>query len=295
MPWIHSCEYVFLSFRILNNLRLPWKTEFALKFFTVLNIALHSGFLSNLCLPWKTECALNSLYWIYIFIIQNFEQPALALKNIIFPENFICIEIFVIFQDFWATRDFPENRVCPEFFKLIFLNSFGFFGKQKKPDKILLFLAFFQSERLVSGETLSELHNRYKSLLTRVYYHAGCTEYCKDFTVALKMIDVSDKKQMHDRLIRGKENASKDWSCIISMCLMSFNVYFVFGLYVSCVYALKLLFGFFWLFWGQGLAFCWCRDRLATLAPASPAVPFLCSSSTARIPQDISAASFCCC
>ena len=25
-----------LSFRILNNLRLPWKTEFALKFFTVL-------------------------------------------------------------------------------------------------------------------------------------------------------------------------------------------------------------------------------------------------------------------
>ena len=27
--------------------------------------------------PW----ILNSLYWVYIFIIQNFEQPALALKN----------------------------------------------------------------------------------------------------------------------------------------------------------------------------------------------------------------------
>jgi len=32
-------------------------------------------------------------------------------------EIFHCIEIFFIFQDFWATWACPENRVCPEFFK----------------------------------------------------------------------------------------------------------------------------------------------------------------------------------
>jgi len=34
---------------------------------------------------------------------------------------------------------------------------------------------------------------------------------------------------MHDSVIMGKENASKEWNCIIPMFLMSFNVYFVFG------------------------------------------------------------------
>jgi len=69
----------------------------------------------------------------------------------------------------------------------------------------------------------------YKSLATRVYYHAGCTEYCKNITVALKMIDVTDKKQMHGSVLTGKEYASIDWTCVISMFLTSFNVYFVCG------------------------------------------------------------------
>ena len=42
---------------------------------------------------------------------------------------------------------------------------------------------------------------KYTSLLTRNYDHAGYTEYCKDFAVALKMIDGSDKKQMYDSVI----------------------------------------------------------------------------------------------
>jgi len=75
----------------------------------------------------------------------------------------------------------------------LFLTPLAFFGN-KKARKIWSFLAYFQSERLGSGKTLSELHIHYKSLATRVYYHAGCTEYCKSFTVALKMIDVIDKK-----------------------------------------------------------------------------------------------------
>jgi len=57
----------------------------------------------------------------------------------------------------------------------------AFFRNQKKPEKIWLFLAFFEPERRVSGRTLSELHIHYKSLLTRVYDRAGCTstEFCK--------------------------------------------------------------------------------------------------------------------
>jgi len=69
-------------------LRLPWKTWVALKFFTVLKYFYHSEFLSNLRLPWK-QFALKSLYWIYIFII----------------------------QDFLATCACPENRVCPQSFQ----------------------------------------------------------------------------------------------------------------------------------------------------------------------------------
>ena len=62
----------------------------------------------------------------------------------------------------------------------------------RKSRKIWLFLAYFQSDRLRSDKALSELHIHYKSLVTRVCYHAGCTEYCKNFTVALKMIDGID-------------------------------------------------------------------------------------------------------
>jgi len=36
---------------------------------------------------------------------------------------------------------------------------------------------FFQSEKLGSGKTLSELHIHYKPLLKTVYNHAECAEY----------------------------------------------------------------------------------------------------------------------
>jgi len=90
-------------------------------------------------------------------------------------------------------------------------------------------MAYFQSYRLGSGKTLSELHIHYKSLPTQVYYHAGCTEYCKLLAVVLKMICVIQKKQMHDSVITGKEYASEDWTCALSMFLTSINVYFVCG------------------------------------------------------------------
>jgi len=68
----HCIDYIFYRSGFLSNLRLPWKTEFVLKFFTALRILLHSGFLSNLRLPWKTELPWKfSLYWNTI-VIQDF-------------------------------------------------------------------------------------------------------------------------------------------------------------------------------------------------------------------------------
>jgi len=68
----------------------------------------------------------------------------------------------------------------------------------------------------------------------------------KRFTVALKMIDLVDKKQMYDSVITGKENAPKKWNCIISMSLTTFNIYFVFG--YACFMCIRLKTAV-WLFW----------------------------------------------
>jgi len=35
--------------------------------------------------------------------------------------------------------------------------------------------------------------------------HAGCNEYCKDFTVALKMIDVIERNKCTTVQLRGKK------------------------------------------------------------------------------------------
>jgi len=58
---------------------------------------------------------------------------------------------------------------------------------------------------------------------------AGCKEYCKGFTVVLKMFDRFNKKKLHVSVITGKCNASKDWNCIKSIFQRSYNVCFVFA------------------------------------------------------------------
>jgi len=60
-------------------------------------------------------------------------------------------------------------------------------------------------------------------------YKSAGKEYCKDFTVALKILDVFNKKQMCVSLITGKGNDSEDWNCITSIFLTCFNIFFVFG------------------------------------------------------------------
>jgi len=73
------------------------------------------------------------------------------------------------------------------------------------------------------------------------------------------MINVIDKKQMYGSVIIGKENASKEWNCIISMFMTSFNVYFVFGYgYIMCICHKTAIWVFFlFAFFGE--------NRLATL------------------------------
>jgi len=124
----------------------------------------------------------------------------------------------------------------PDFEIQAFLTRLPFYENQNYQSKSgFLFFIFFQSERLGSGKTLSELHIHYKSLLTGVYDHAGCKEYCKDFTVVLKIFNVFNKKQLYDSVFTGNENASKNLNCILSMFLMSFNIYFCLVIHVLCV------------------------------------------------------------
>jgi len=115
--WIFHCIEIFFIFQEFRaTYACPENKVCPENFHCIEHIFYHSqDFWASLRLPWKTECALN-LYWIYSFIIQNFEQLALALKNRVCPENFHCIKIFFIFQDIWAACAYPENKVCLEIF-----------------------------------------------------------------------------------------------------------------------------------------------------------------------------------
>ena len=62
------------------------------------------------------------------------------------------------------------------------------------------------------------------------------------------MIYVIDKRQMHDSVITGEEYASKDWTCVVSMCLTGFNAYFVCGCACFMCICLKTA---IWLFWDK--------------------------------------------
>jgi len=109
----HCIEYIFYhSLDFWATLRLPWKTECALKILTVLNILFTFRIFQQLVLALKKQ----SVPWISIeytvFIIQNFEQLALVLENRVCPDNFPFIEIFFIFQDFFINVRLPWKTEC---------------------------------------------------------------------------------------------------------------------------------------------------------------------------------------
>jgi len=64
--------------------------------------------------------------------------------------------------------------------------------------QVLKFWIFLMHLRLDSDKALSELHIHcnHTSVMKRVHDHAGCKEYCNDFTFALKMLDVLTGKEM---------------------------------------------------------------------------------------------------
>jgi len=119
VPWILSTDYIFLSFRIFEQLALSLKNGFALEFFTVLKYFHHSGFLSNLRLPWKTELSRNvSLYGIHLLHSEFLSKlHALALKNRVALIFFTVFEhVFLSFKMFEQLALALINRDAQKFF-----------------------------------------------------------------------------------------------------------------------------------------------------------------------------------
>ena len=125
----------FLSFRIFEQLVLALKNRVAQEFFTVWNILFTFRIWNNLRSPWKTEGALNSLYWMYFFIILEFWVTCAC------PENRVALEFFTVLNLLFTFRIFVQlalalkNRGCPEFTVLnVYFLSFRIF------EQIALFL-----------------------------------------------------------------------------------------------------------------------------------------------------------
>jgi len=152
-PEIFRCiEYIFYYSGVLSNLRLPWKTEGALIFFTVLNIyfllfrifeqlalalenrgcpgmfhcmeyTFYTQEFWETCmrLPWKTKGALIffTVLNMYLLSFRIFEQLALALKNRVAQKFFSVWNILFTFRMFEQLALALENRGCPEIFRCI--------------------------------------------------------------------------------------------------------------------------------------------------------------------------------
>ena len=114
---------------------------------------------------------LTARHW--FFIIQNFEQLALVLKNRV---TLNCIEIFFIIQGFGATCACPENRVCPEMFHCIEYTFYiqGYWatcacsGKQS----LLWNLSLYWNIFYLSG-FLTNLRLSWKQSLPRIFQARG--------------------------------------------------------------------------------------------------------------------------
>ena len=116
---------------------MPWKIEFALKFFTALKYFYPSEFWTTCACPEKQSLPRKfSLHWNndfwgtcacsenrvvpeifhcieYSFYIQNFEQLVLALKKKVCPE-FTVLNIYI-----FNHSEFLTTCACPEIFRCI--------------------------------------------------------------------------------------------------------------------------------------------------------------------------------
>jgi len=101
----------------LRNLLLPWKTEFSLQIFTVLNIFVTiQVFWATLRLPWKAEFSLKIFTALHIlFTFRIFEQLVLALKNGECPEFAVLNIMFCsdVRWDSWLGRHcLFQSQIC---------------------------------------------------------------------------------------------------------------------------------------------------------------------------------------
>ena len=173
---------ILFTFRIFNNLRLPWKQSFpwnfslywniiyhsgflsnfalalknrvALEFFTVFHMCLyHSGFLSDSRLPWKTEFALKLFTVLNIlFTFRSFEQLTLALKKRGCPEFTVLNMYCLLFRIFGQLALALKKQSCPGIFHCIeyavfiiqdFWATCGFREKQSCPGFFYCIEIFF--------------------------------------------------------------------------------------------------------------------------------------------------------
>ena len=113
----------------------------------------------------------------------------------------------------WQDWGLPICLFWSKILKLWLLMHLAFFENQKKADNMWLFSGgkSWLWQNIVSAAYSLQIFWR-ESIV-----HAGCKEYCKDFTGALKMFDVFNKKQMYDSIIMGKENASYLKLCYIDV------------------------------------------------------------------------------
>ena len=143
----------------MSNLRLPWRTEFALKFVTVLKFFTIKDFWETLRFPWKRELSWKfSLHVLnIIFIFRIFEQLALALRNRVALKLFTVLNIYFYVQDFWATWACPKNRVCPDIFDCIEFGLLFTFRIFEQLALALIFLTVLNLAYFLHARFLSNL------------------------------------------------------------------------------------------------------------------------------------------
>ena len=152
---------IFSPFRIFEQLALALQTEFALKFFAVLNVLFkfrilllplkiecvlnslywkyilyHWGFLSNLRLPWKTELPWNfSLYWIHFLPFRIFQRLCTYLEKQSLPWKFSLYWISFLNSEFLSNLRLPWKQCALNSLYWNIFSHSGFLSNLRLPWK----------------------------------------------------------------------------------------------------------------------------------------------------------------
>jgi len=144
---------ILFTFRMFNNLRLPWKQSFLWNFSLYLIYFLPFRIFEQLCacpekqscpgifqcieytfyiqefwatcmrLPWKTEGALNSQYWLYIFYHSGFLSNLRFPCKTELPWNFSLYWNIFYHSEFLSNLRLPWKTELPWYFSL-YLNMY---------------------------------------------------------------------------------------------------------------------------------------------------------------------------